>query len=79
MVILNHKGLRRLVYVSSVVFLLGMVLQLVLHLFEPSQTQLPVYLHYLTFYMLMAGPLLLLSGLLFTLLPRMKKSHSLER
>jgi hypothetical protein len=80
MVILNHKGMRRLVSISTVVFLLGMALELVLNLFEPSHVQFPAYLHYLTFYLMMAGPLLLLSGLVFTLLPGIeKKIHSWER
>lgn len=69
MLVMNCKGMRRLVFASASLFLLGMALQLVMNLFEPGDSAILGFLPYLTFCLLLSAPLLLLGSVLLALLP----------
>ena len=69
MLVLNRKGMHRLIYASAILFLLGMALQMVMNLFEPGNPAIPAFLPYLAFSLLLLAPLLLLGSVLMALLP----------
>ena len=69
MYVLSCKGLRRMVFLSGVLFSLGIMLQFLMNILLPGSTLLPSFVPYLAFFSILASPVLLLSTVAISLLP----------
>jgi predicted tellurium resistance membrane protein TerC len=74
MLVLNSKGMRRLVHTAAVIFLLGIALQMLINLFEPGNPAVPGFLSYLAYFAMVTGPFLLMLTMFITLTRERKKS-----
>lgn len=69
MFLLSCKGMRRLVLLSGSLFSLGIAMQLIMNITEPSSPYLPSFVPYLGFFFILISPILLLSTVVISLLP----------
>lgn len=79
MALLSCKGMTRLVFLSSSLFVLGLSLLVCINLFGVGGDILPSYVPYLAFFFTLLSPVLLLVTVLMTMFPReSKKMQSCE-
>ena len=79
MFLLSCKGMRRLVTLSGLLFASGIVLQLAHNVWMPSDPMLASLIPYLAFVLILCSPVLLLSTVVISMLPReSRKMQSCE-
>lgn len=79
MFLLSCKGMRRLVFLSGVLFALGMVVQLLYNIISPSDPMLASMVPYLAFFLILFSPVILLSTVIISVLPgESRKMQSCE-
>ena len=69
MLLNSSKTMRRLVYLAGTFFVFGILCQIFLNLFEPASARSAECLQYLSFFLILGSPVLLLASVLFGLLP----------